>query len=56
MIEERVMLEAKRLLSYSSLSVKEVSMLLGFDDPAYFFRFFKKNTLSTPSEFRKKYE
>jgi AraC family transcriptional activator of pobA len=55
MIDERVMLEAKRLLSYSSLSIKAICMQLGFEDPAYFFRFFKKNALSTPLEFRKKY-
>lgn len=56
MIDDRVMLEAKRLLSHSALSVKEIGIQLGFDDPAYFFRFFKKNAHSTPLEFREKYQ
>ena len=55
MINERVLLEAKRLLVHSNLSIKEIGQELGFDDPAYFVRYFKKNTETTPVEFREKY-
>lgn len=54
-IKERIMLEAKRLLNYSDLSVKEISYRLGYDDPAYFNRLFTKKTGDTPSNFKKKY-
>lgn len=40
----RLMLEAQRKLQYSALSVKEVAYELGFNDPDYFSRLFKKNT------------
>lgn len=51
-IRERLLLEAKRLLQYSSFSTSEIAYQLGFDDPSYFSRFFKKYTGSTPSSFR----
>jgi AraC-like DNA-binding protein len=54
-ISERILLEAKRLLVHSNLSVKEVGMELGFADPGYFVRYFKKNSKSTPAQFRHKY-
>jgi len=40
----RLMLEAQRKLQYSTLSVKELAYELGFNDPDYFSRLFKKNT------------
>lgn len=52
LIRERVMLEAKRLLLHSEISVSEVADRLGFDDPAYFSRCFKKHTSRSPIEFR----
>ena len=52
LINERIILEAKRYLLYSSLKVKEISYLLGFEDPSYFVKFFKRNTGSLPIEFR----
>jgi len=52
LIHERVITESKRLLAFSPQSVKEVSYSLGFDDPAYFNRFFKKQTGQTPVEYR----
>lgn len=52
LIRERVMLEAKRLLLHSEISVAEISDRLGFDDPAYFSRCFKKHTSRSPIEFR----
>lgn len=43
---------AKTLLKDSDLSVGEVSVAIGVDDPSYFTRFFRKSTGMTPSEFR----
>ena len=54
-INERILLEAKRFLVYSHLTIKEIGQDLGFEDPAYFVRYFKKNTETTPGEFREKY-
>lgn len=51
-IHDRLLLESKRNLTYTSMSVKEVAHLLGFSDPGYFARFFAKNTGLSPSEFR----
>jgi AraC family transcriptional regulator, transcriptional activator of pobA len=47
----RLMIEAQRKLQYSSLSVKELAYELGFNDPDYFSRFFKKCTGKTVSQF-----
>lgn len=52
-LKERVLLEARRLLSHSGGSIKEIGYYLGFDDPAYFARFFAANTGTTASAFRK---
>ena len=51
-VNARVVHEAQRDLVYSSLSVKQVAADLGFDDEAYFGRFFKKHTGHRPTEFR----
>jgi len=51
-IEERILTESKILLSSSDLTVKEISYSLGFKDPSYFNRFFKRNTQQTPVSFR----
>jgi AraC family transcriptional regulator, transcriptional activator of pobA len=47
----RLMIEAQRKLQYSNLSVKELAYELGFNDPDYFSRFFKKCTGKSVSEF-----
>jgi AraC-like DNA-binding protein len=47
-----VILEAKRLLAHSGAQVAQVATQLGFEDPAYFSRCFKKHTGRTPLEFR----
>ena len=52
LIRDRVILEAKRLLAHSGGQVSQVATQLGFDDPAYFSRCFKKHTGRTPMEFR----
>lgn len=52
LILERVILEAKRLLVHSDLSVSEISYKMKFEDPSYFSRLFKKKTSYTPEQFR----
>lgn len=47
----RLMIEAQRKLQYASLSVKELAYELGFNDPDYFSRFFKKSTGKSISEY-----
>ncbi|MBI3221398.1 MAG: AraC family transcriptional regulator [Bacteroidetes bacterium] len=47
----RLMMEAQRKLRYSNLSVKELAYELGFNDPDYFSRLFKKSTGKSVSEF-----
>ncbi len=51
-IQERILIEAKRLLSYTDKSAKEITYELGFDDAAYFSAYFKKHTNQSPLEFR----
>lgn len=50
-ITNRLMLEARRKLQYSTLSVKELAYELGFNDPHYFSRLFKKSTGKSVSAF-----
>lgn len=52
-INERLSLEAKRLLAYSDKNVNEVGFELGFEDPSYFVKFFKRQTNILPGDFRK---
>lgn len=47
-----VVSEAKRLLTYGDLSVKEVAYKLGFNDPFYFSNFFKKQTKLSPKLYK----
>ncbi|MBT1687080.1 helix-turn-helix domain-containing protein [Dawidia soli] len=53
-IHHEVILEAKRTLFYTSQSVKEIAFRLGYDDPGYFNRLFRKTTGQTPLQFREK--
>lgn len=52
LIQQRIIIEAKRLLKSGDLSIKEIAFELGFTDHAYFSNFFKAQTDLTPSEFR----
>lgn len=52
-IKNRIVLEAQRQLLYSNDSVKQIAYDLGFNDSAYFTRFFKKATLKSPLQFKK---
>lgn len=51
-IRNRVILEAQRYLYNTDLTAKEIAYRLGFEDPHYFSRFFKKYTNQSPSEFK----
>lgn len=54
MIQDRCILESKRLLAYSDMSVSEIALFLGYEDPNYFTRFFKLKTKTNPGKFRQK--
>jgi AraC-like DNA-binding protein len=55
LIRDRVLLEAKRLLTNADMTITEIAYELNFQDNSYFNRFFKKNTGLTPDEFRKNF-
>lgn len=48
-------MEAKRLLYFTDNTVKEIAYEVGYDEPVYFGKLFKKITKLTPLEFRKKF-
>jgi len=52
-IQERILLEARRLLAYTDMPVKEVAYEIGFDSVQTFSRFFKKKEGASPMEYRK---
>jgi AraC family transcriptional activator of pobA len=54
-IQQEIVLEAKRLLYYSQLNVKEIAHSLGYCDHTYFSRLFKKAEGTTPLLFRASY-
>lgn len=51
-IKDRILLEAKRSLYHETKSIKELCFDLGFEDPAYFTRFFKKYLGVAPQYFK----
>lgn len=51
-ILEKKITEAKRLLYFTDLSVKEIAFKLGFEDSSYFSRIFKQKTNLSPTEFK----
>lgn len=54
-IKDRIILESKRLLAHTTLSVKEIAYSLNYEDDAYFVRFFTKHTGISPTSFRKQF-
>ncbi|MFD2567023.1 helix-turn-helix domain-containing protein [Pseudotenacibaculum haliotis] len=55
-IKQRIILEAKRKLIYTNDSVKEIAFDLGYNDPAYFTRFFTKAIEKSPLQFKKEFK
>ncbi|MBR9869248.1 MAG: helix-turn-helix domain-containing protein [Oceanospirillales bacterium] len=51
-INTRIVHIAQRELAYSTMSIQQIAHSLGFEDAAYFSRFFKKQTGITPTDFR----
>lgn len=56
LIHDRVILEAKRLLSKKANNIQQVAFALGFEDASYFSRFFKKKCGYSPRSFQERYE
>lgn len=54
-INRRLLLEATRDLTFTTMSVKEIAYSLGFDDPAYFTRFFTRHSGETPTQYRRRH-
>jgi len=52
-IRNRVILEARRLLTNKDMTITEIAYLLNFTDNSYFTKFYKKHTGQTPEEFRR---
>ncbi|UAL09283.1 helix-turn-helix domain-containing protein [Caulobacter segnis] len=52
LVHDRTMLEAKRALIHSNMTIAEVAYQLGFDDPAYFSRFFSRAEGCSPRRYR----
>jgi len=52
-IQDRIMLETRRLLRYTDSSIKEIAYQVGYEDIQSFSRFFKKNEGISPSEYKK---
>lgn len=55
-IQERKMLESRRLLCYTDYSIKEIAFEIGFGDIQGFSRFFKKNEGVSPTEYKEKHQ
>ncbi|WP_244279536.1 AraC family transcriptional regulator [Leptospira brenneri] len=51
-IQERLVLEIKRLLLHSDLNINQIALTLGFSDNSYFSKFFKAHTNISPENFR----
>lgn len=52
LVNDRILLEAKRKLLYSDMNISEIGLSLGFRDPAYFNRFFARSVGASPGMFR----
>jgi len=55
LINEQIVLEAKRYLLATPNQIKDIADYLGYDDISYFIRFFKKHTSYSPEAFRKNF-
>ena len=53
-VSERRLLEAKRLLMFTVRTVEDIAYEIGFDDPAYFSRFFRERVGEAPAAWRRR--
>ena len=53
LLTQRLILQAKRMISASGSTFKEIASELGFNDASYFSRFFRQHAGVTPEEFRR---
>ena len=53
LVHQRLLLEAKRNLIYTAMTISQIAFSLGFSEPAYFTRFFKRLTGVSPQLFRR---
>ncbi len=53
-LHNRLMLEARRQLAYTSMTISQIAAALGFADPAYFSRFFQTRAGCSPSAYRER--
>jgi AraC family transcriptional regulator, transcriptional activator of pobA len=51
-VAQRTQLEAKRLLVHSEMSISEIAYALGYEDPSYFARSFRREAGKAPGSFR----
>nr|WP_255489373.1 helix-turn-helix transcriptional regulator [Dysgonomonas sp. 216] len=51
-LQDRLILEIKKEIRLGDKNLKEIAFNLGFNEPAYFTRFFKQHTAVTPTDFR----
>lgn len=51
-LQDRLLIEARRKLVYIAAPISKIAYELGYDDPAYFWRVFRRRTGMTPTEFR----
>lgn len=56
LIDEQIILEAKRYLLATARQIKDIAWDLGYEDVSYFIRFFKKHTGHSPDAFRKNFK
>jgi AraC family transcriptional regulator, transcriptional activator of pobA len=56
LIDDQVILEGKRYLMATTDQVNQIAYKLGYEDPSYFIRFFKKHTGHSPEVFRKNFK
>lgn len=54
LIDERIILEAKRLVSYTSYSLQEIAFFLNYTDASHFAKFFRSKTGESPGQYREK--
>jgi AraC family transcriptional activator of pobA len=54
LVHDRLLLEAKRSLTYTNMTIAETAYDLGFSDPAYFSRFFSERMGESPAAFRRR--